>query len=217
MSLPDSRQVKWFWECVDGFSKEERRALLQFSTASSNVPVGGFSRLQSATGMLHPFTLSELTGRAATNTLPRAAACFNTLYLPAFDSLQQMRERIKVPAASALNFPASLLSAHPELVSLAAHPRHSPEFSAPRISPLCPLSLPNALDLHLPLAFCRLPLFQIAVGMGIGHFDEHAVSIGRGAAQEAEVPAQERSTLEAASDTDNDADDREEADSMVTS
>jgi len=102
MSSPENTQVKWFWEMVDDFSHEERRALLQFATASPNVPVGGFARLQSATGTLHPFTLSELTGRAATNTLPRAAACFNTLYLPAFDSPKQMRERVKVADYAAL-------------------------------------------------------------------------------------------------------------------
>uniref|UniRef100_A0A061SF93 HECT-type E3 ubiquitin transferase n=2 Tax=Tetraselmis sp. GSL018 TaxID=582737 RepID=A0A061SF93_9CHLO len=115
MSSGENQQVTWFWALVEGFSEAERKALLQFTTGSSNLPVGGFSRLQSGTGTLHPFTLSELTGRAATNTLPRAAACFNTLYLPAFDSMEQMKERLK-----------------------------------------------------------------IAVGMGGGHFDENAVSIGRG-------------------------------------
>jgi hypothetical protein len=99
MTSADSEQVKWFWSMVDGMSEEERRAVLQFATASPNVPVGGFAQLQSATGTLHPFTLSELTGRAATNTLPRAAACFNTLYLPVFKSEEQMKSQIKVRAA----------------------------------------------------------------------------------------------------------------------
>ena len=97
MSATGNQQVQWIWAVVEGFS-EERRAMLQFAMASPNVPVGGVGRLrQSATGTLHPFTLiSELPGRTATNTLPRADACFNTLYLPAFKSLEQMRQRVKV-------------------------------------------------------------------------------------------------------------------------
>jgi len=96
MTAEGSEQVRWFWEIVEAMTEEQRRALLQFATASPNVPVGGFAQLQSATGTLHPFTLSELTGRAATNTLPRAAACFNTLYLPVYKAKEQMANSIKV-------------------------------------------------------------------------------------------------------------------------
>ncbi|CAG9467630.1 unnamed protein product [Pedinophyceae sp. YPF-701] len=88
--------VEWFWEIVDDFSQETRRNLLQFATASPNVPVGGFSQLQSAHGTHHPFTLSELSGRRGTDSLPRAGACFNTLFLPRFSSKAEMKEKLQI-------------------------------------------------------------------------------------------------------------------------
>ena len=35
--------VKWFWEAVDGLSKEDRARLVQFCTGTSKVPLGGFA------------------------------------------------------------------------------------------------------------------------------------------------------------------------------
>ena len=81
-SGPGRELVGWFWDVVGGLGDADRRALLQFTTACTSLPVGGFARLQSAHGVSHPFTLAELTGREGSNALPRASACFNTLYLP---------------------------------------------------------------------------------------------------------------------------------------
>ena len=93
----EGRQVvEWFWEVVEGLQQADRRALLQFATACTNVPVGGFSRLQSAHGTYHPFTVGELSGRQGTNTLPRAAACFNTIFLPIYTTKEELEQQLKV-------------------------------------------------------------------------------------------------------------------------
>lgn len=42
---PHHRVAQWFWECVEGFTQEQRSRLLQFVTGTSRVPVGGFANL----------------------------------------------------------------------------------------------------------------------------------------------------------------------------
>lgn len=74
----------------------DRQNLLQFATACTNVPVGGFAKLQSAHGVYHPFTIAELTGRSGSNVLPRAAACFNTLYLPLYATKEELASQLKI-------------------------------------------------------------------------------------------------------------------------
>lgn len=37
---------RWFWELVHEFDLEEKRKLLQFTTGSDRVPVGGLSKLK---------------------------------------------------------------------------------------------------------------------------------------------------------------------------
>lgn len=37
---------RWFWELVHDFNLEEKRKLLQFTTGSDRVPVGGLSKLK---------------------------------------------------------------------------------------------------------------------------------------------------------------------------
>jgi E3 ubiquitin-protein ligase HUWE1 len=48
---PSSVQVQWFWRAVRSFTQEERAKLLQFTTGTSKVPLGGFSKLQGSTGI----------------------------------------------------------------------------------------------------------------------------------------------------------------------
>lgn len=37
---------RWFWEIVHGFSLEQKKQLLMFTTGSDRIPVGGFSKLK---------------------------------------------------------------------------------------------------------------------------------------------------------------------------
>ena len=89
---PEDSVIKWFWEVVRDFTPEERALLLQFSTGSSKVPLGGFAGLQGS-GEVMPFTIS----RAHDNLkLPTASTCFNLLKLPNYVSLEACRAKLKV-------------------------------------------------------------------------------------------------------------------------
>ncbi|KAE9358421.1 hypothetical protein PR003_g1288 [Phytophthora rubi] len=78
--LHNHRALKWFWELVREMPNEYRRRLLQFSTGSSRVPLGGFSALTSYDGRLCPFTLKGVS--LVGDGFIHSHACFNRLDLP---------------------------------------------------------------------------------------------------------------------------------------
>ena len=43
---PSTPIVGWFWELCHKMSDEEKKQLLQFTTGSARVPVGGLARLK---------------------------------------------------------------------------------------------------------------------------------------------------------------------------
>ncbi|KAM7537470.1 hypothetical protein Aperf_G00000059854 [Anoplocephala perfoliata] len=89
---PTSQQIMWFWTALESFEHEDRARFLQFVTGTSRVPLGGFANLE---GMHGPtkFTISRASV-SSTNHLPSAHTCFNTLELPAYNSYEQLRERL---------------------------------------------------------------------------------------------------------------------------
>ncbi|GMK58897.1 hypothetical protein CspeluHIS016_0603390 [Cutaneotrichosporon spelunceum] len=84
-------EVSWFWRALRSFSQEERARFLIFVTASSRVPLGGFEKLQGASGT-QPFQIQRLYGKVG--ILPQASTCFNLLLLPQYESYEQLRERL---------------------------------------------------------------------------------------------------------------------------
>ncbi|MQL76681.1 hypothetical protein Taro_009068 [Colocasia esculenta] len=83
--------IQWFWEVVQGFSKEDKARLLQFVTGTSKVPLEGFSALQGISGPQR-FQIHKAYG--STNHLPSAHTCFNQLDLPEYSSKEQLQERL---------------------------------------------------------------------------------------------------------------------------
>ncbi|XP_077234089.1 E3 ubiquitin-protein ligase UPL2-like isoform X2 [Tasmannia lanceolata] len=83
--------VQWFWEVVQGFSKEDKARLLQFVTGTSKVPLEGFSALQGISGSQR-FQIHKAYG--SPDHLPSAHTCFNQLDLPEYPSKQQLQERL---------------------------------------------------------------------------------------------------------------------------
>ncbi|KAJ8645550.1 hypothetical protein MRB53_007298 [Persea americana] len=83
--------IQWFWEVVQGFSKEDKARLLQFVTGTSKVPLEGFSALQGISGSQR-FQIHKAYG--SPNHLPSAHTCFNQLDLPEYPSKQQLQERL---------------------------------------------------------------------------------------------------------------------------
>ena len=92
--------VKAFWIVIrDRFSTKERSSLLRFVHGSCRAPVRGFASLLGADGMHHKFTLSKSvfmgTQLEVRDAYPRAQSCFNTLYLPAYDSIEEVERRLR--------------------------------------------------------------------------------------------------------------------------
>jgi E3 ubiquitin-protein ligase HUWE1 len=83
--------IQWFWEVVQGFSKEDMARLLQFVTGTSKVPLEGFKALQGISGPQR-FQIHKAYG--APERLPSAHTCFNQLDLPDYSSKEQLKERL---------------------------------------------------------------------------------------------------------------------------
>ncbi|GMI83160.1 ubiquitin-protein ligase 2 [Hibiscus trionum] len=83
--------IQWFWEVVQGFSKEDKARLLQFVTGTSKVPLEGFSALQGISGS-QKFQIHKAYGSA--DHLPSAHTCFNQLDLPEYPSKEHLEERL---------------------------------------------------------------------------------------------------------------------------
>lgn len=83
--------IQWFWEVVQGFSKEDKARLLQFVTGTSKVPLEGFGALQGISGSQR-FQIHKAYG--SPDHLPSAHTCFNQLDLPEYPSKEQLQERL---------------------------------------------------------------------------------------------------------------------------
>lgn len=76
----DTPCVRWFWETVHGIDLEDKRRLLQFTTGSDRIPVGGLARLKLIIAKNGPDS----------DRLPSAHTCFNVLLLPEYSSKDKL-------------------------------------------------------------------------------------------------------------------------------
>ncbi|XP_023210591.1 ubiquitin-protein ligase E3A-like [Centruroides sculpturatus] len=80
----DTTIIRSFWGIVHDFSLEQKRKLLQFTTGSDRVPVGGLSKLKLVIARHGPDS----------DRLPTAHTCFNVLLLPEYSSKEKLQERL---------------------------------------------------------------------------------------------------------------------------
>ncbi|XP_045533813.1 ubiquitin-protein ligase E3A [Papilio machaon] len=80
----ESRIIKDFWCIVHNLCIVEKRKLLQFTTGSDRVPVGGLSYLKLVIARNGPDS----------DRLPTAHTCFNVLLLPEYESRDKLRDRL---------------------------------------------------------------------------------------------------------------------------
>ncbi|XP_050296568.1 ubiquitin-protein ligase E3A isoform X2 [Anthonomus grandis grandis] len=80
----DSQVIKDFWSVVHALSTEDKRKLLQFTTGSDRVPIGGLSRLK----------LVIAKNGQDSDRLPTAHTCFNVLLLPEYSSKEKLKDRL---------------------------------------------------------------------------------------------------------------------------
>lgn len=90
---PSSKQIQWFWRCVKSFDLEERAKLLQFSTGTSKVPLGGFKELPGMNGV-NKFSIHRVYN--STDRLPTAHTCFNQIDLPEYESYSKLRNALSL-------------------------------------------------------------------------------------------------------------------------
>ncbi|XP_055372353.1 ubiquitin-protein ligase E3C [Condylostylus longicornis] len=82
---PDHPTIQCFWKVFDEFTDTQRRQLLKFVTSCSRPPLLGFKDLDP------PFLIQNAGNE---ERLPTASTCTNLLKLPAFKTIEQMREKL---------------------------------------------------------------------------------------------------------------------------
>ncbi|XP_015513298.1 ubiquitin-protein ligase E3A isoform X1 [Neodiprion pinetum] len=80
----DSEAVRNFWRVAHALPPESQRRLLQFTTGSDRVPVGGLSRLKMVIARHGPDS----------DRLPIAHTCFNVLLLPDYGTIEKLQDRL---------------------------------------------------------------------------------------------------------------------------
>lgn len=80
----DSEIIKNFWSVVHALPLESKQKLLQFTTGSNRVPVGGLSKLKLVIARHGPDC----------ERLPTSHTCFNILLLPEYSSREKLEERL---------------------------------------------------------------------------------------------------------------------------
>lgn len=79
-----SQIIKDFWSIVHSFSMDDKQKLLQFTTGSDRVPIGGLSRLKLVIARNGPDS----------DRLPTAHTCFNVLLLPEYSTKEKLKDRL---------------------------------------------------------------------------------------------------------------------------
>lgn len=89
---------EWFWEVVHEMDDEKKARLLQFVTATSSVPSGGFGVLQGSDGEVKRFTIHGVTLRDS--AYPRSHTCFNRIDLPLYECKEELEEKLNIAVAT---------------------------------------------------------------------------------------------------------------------
>ncbi|CAG8566638.1 1145_t:CDS:10 [Paraglomus brasilianum] len=90
----NSQVVRNFWEIVHGFTEEQKKRLLFFTTGSDRVPIGGLSKLQ--------FVIAKNGGDS--DRLPTSHTCYNVLLLCEYSSKEKLKERLLTAISNAEGF-----------------------------------------------------------------------------------------------------------------
>jgi E3 ubiquitin-protein ligase HUWE1 len=88
---PLDKQIQWFWEIIRSLDTEKKNKFLHFVTGTSKVPLEGFKSLQGMRG-IQKFNIHRVFGD--TSLLPSAHTCFNQLDLPAYETKEELTEKL---------------------------------------------------------------------------------------------------------------------------
>jgi hypothetical protein len=90
----EHQTVKDFWEIVHGFTLEQKKRLLFFTTGSDRAPIGGLSKLKLILARNGPDS----------DRLPTSHTCFNHLLLPEYSSKEKLRDYLLKAISNAEGF-----------------------------------------------------------------------------------------------------------------
>ena len=90
-----------FWRVLQGFSDDDMRAFLAFTTSCSRPPLLGFSALRPK------FGITRVPISHDNERLPSAGTCFNTLKLPQYSSEEVLRAKLLMAIHSGAGFELS--------------------------------------------------------------------------------------------------------------
>ena len=79
------------WRVLSGFTPQQQRAFLKFTTGCSRPPLLGFAALEPRLCIAMAGTVLD---DSATERLPTSSACINTLKLPPYADVRRMREKL---------------------------------------------------------------------------------------------------------------------------
>ena len=91
---PTDQIIINFWNIVKELSQDKLSRLLQFSTGSTRVPVGGFKSLMSNRGNFSPFSICKMEYEKGKKNYIKARTCFNRINLPNFPDEETLLEGI---------------------------------------------------------------------------------------------------------------------------
>jgi len=91
--------IEAFWEVLESFSQEQRRAFLRFVTSCSRPPLLGFKELRPQ------FAIRDSSSDQ--NWLPTASTCVNLLKLPRYESESVLRDKLLQAIYSGAGFDLS--------------------------------------------------------------------------------------------------------------
>ena len=80
--------VQFFWQVVNSFTNEERSALIRFTWGRSRLPI-------TKDGFKERFKILKSYRQPADAQFPVAHTCFFSLELPAYSSVEVMKERLQ--------------------------------------------------------------------------------------------------------------------------
>ncbi|VDO09621.1 unnamed protein product [Rodentolepis nana] len=83
----NSKTIEYFFKVLIGFNVEERRKFLRFATGCSTLPMNGWKDLS-------PKFQVHKSSEGSRKAYPCAQACFNTLYLREYATLQELRDHL---------------------------------------------------------------------------------------------------------------------------
>jgi len=91
----DSRAIRFLFEILSTYSREEQRCFIMFVTGSPRLPVGGFKSLTPPLTIVRKSFEPNLN---PDNFLPSVMTCVNYLKLPDYSSIEAMREKLRIAA-----------------------------------------------------------------------------------------------------------------------